>query len=355
MSKITKLPSGAWHTTVYSHTIKENGKEKKKYESITADTKAEVEYRVAEFKRNKKIKKKHPEQMTVKQAIKKYIALSGLLSPTTLHSYETILEHGFQNIMDIPVADLDDEVMQLAINEEAKRKNRDGKTISAKTVKNEWGLVSAALNSVCKMRFNIKLPKIQHHYKQYPEPKDVINAIKGSDIELPCLLAMWLSFSLSEIRGLKCSDIKDGYITINRVMVDVGTAATVKDNAKVETRLRRHKIPPYLKKLIESGEIYQDWQKSHTDGYLVPKTRNMIYGRWQTICKEHNLELSFHDLRHMNASIMLALNVPEKYAMERGGWSTPDVLKSVYQHTFSEERKIVDATVDSYFDKLLEG
>lgn len=32
-------------------------------------------------------------------------------------------------------------------------------------------------------------------------------------------------------------------------------------------------------------------------------------------------------LRHYNASIMLALNVPDKYAMERMGYSTPATLK----------------------------
>jgi hypothetical protein len=30
----------------------------------------------------------------------------------------------------------------------------------------------------------------------------------------------------------------------------------------------------------------------------------------------------FHDLRHLNAAVMLKLSVPDKYALERGGWST---------------------------------
>lgn len=55
----------------------------------------------------------------------------------------------------------------------------------------------------------------------------------------------------------------------------------------------------------------------------------------------------------MNASIMLLLGIPDKYAMERGGWSSNGVLKSVYQHTFSEERKLVDERIDGFFDALL--
>lgn len=46
-----------------------------------------------------------------------------------------------------------------------------------------------------------------------------------------------------------------------------------------------------------------------------------------------------HSLRHTNASIMLSLNTPDKYAMERGGWSSDKTMKQTYQHTMSETRK----------------
>ncbi len=52
---------------------------------------------------------------------------------------------------------------------------------------------------------------------------------------------------------------------------------------------------------------------------------------------------------------MLMLGVPDKYAMERGGWSTTDTLKAVYQHTFSDERKHVDELIDGFFDDILRG
>ena len=57
----------------------------------------------------------------------------------------------------------------------------------------------------------------------------------------------------------------------------------------------------------------------------------------------------------MNASVMLMLGIPDKYAMERGGWSSNGVLKSVYQHTFSAERKLVDERIDGFFNDLLRG
>jgi hypothetical protein len=50
---------------------------------------------------------------------------------------------------------------------------------------------------------------------------------------------------------------------------------------------------------------------------------------------------------------MLALGVPDKYAMERGGWSSPNVIKSVYQHTFTDARQKFDDVIDNYFQNAI--
>ena len=52
---------------------------------------------------------------------------------------------------------------------------------------------------------------------------------------------------------------------------------------------------------------------------------------------------------------MLMLGVPDKYAMERGGWSSPSIMKSVYQHTFTAERQAIDKKIDSYFESALDS
>ena len=49
---------------------------------------------------------------------------------------------------------------------------------------------------------------------------------------------------------------------------------------------------------------------------------------------------------------MAALNIPDLYAMERGGWSNTNTLKAVYQQTFSTERMKYDAVIDDYFNNL---
>ena len=62
--------------------------------------------------------------------------------------------------------------------------------------------------------------------------------------------------------------------------------------------------------------------------------------------------MSFHGLRALNASLMLALGVPDKYAMARGGWSTPAVMKRHYQQTLDAERRRFDEVINGYFENI---
>lgn len=349
MPKARKLKSGAWNIQVYEYTD-ESGK--RHYKSFTAETKAEVEYLVAAYKTHR-IDYPKKSDLTVRQAIDNYIELSEVLSPTTLAAYRKIKQYAFQSIMDEKVSDLTDDKVQTAINIESKRKViQTGKRISAKTVKNEYTLLSSALKNAGRA-FHVKLPSVQKKVKDYPSPETVLQAIQGSSIELPCMLAMWLSFSLSEIRGIMCSSIRGDCVYVDRVLVDVDNVPTLKENAKVETRLRKHQLPPHIKKLIYQQETWKRYNSTGIDELLIDLNASQLRSRWQKICRNNGFELSFHGLRHMNASIMLMLNIPEKYAMERGGWKTPHTMKSVYQHTFSEERQLVDAKINSYFEKML--
>ncbi len=127
-------------------------------------------------------------------------------------------------------------------------------------------------------------------------------------------------------------------------MVNVDGKAITKEIAKNPTRNRKHRIPDYIKSLIEKVD----------DDYIVPMTGAQLYKKWVTLQKENGMSpITFHDLRHLNASVMAILRIPDKYAQERGGWKTDEVMKKVYTQTFPEERVKVDDTVDSYFNNLV--
>lgn len=64
---------------------------------------------------------------------------------------------------------------------------------------------------------------------------------------------------------------------------------------------------------------------------------------------------SLHDLRHYYASILAALNVPVKYAMQRLGHSTPQVTEKVYQHALSAYDQKFNDVVNEHTAHLVGG
>lgn len=360
MPTAKKLPSGSWRCQAFSHyemvTDPKTGAQMKKriYESFTCDDpsragKLEAEKAALEFLETKK---NHTyNKMTLRQAINKYISDSdAVLSPTTIKGYEIIRDNGFQDLMDLRLRDITNDKLKEAVNKESKRpstsKRSKGQPISPKTVANEYGLLTAVLSLYHpKLNTDVKLPAKINNMKELLPPEVIFNVVRGTKIELPVLLAMWLSFTISEIKGLtKSKSIQGDYITIVEVVVHVGGKDISKKQAKEFTRTRRHRIPTYVQQLIDKVQTDQ----------LVTMSGKAVSNMFSRILEKNNLpHISFHDLRHVNASVMAMLKIPDKYAQERGGWKTDAVMKKTYMQTFSDERQRVDNIIDDYFIKQI--
>ena len=342
MARASQLPSGQWRVRV---TDPESGKRI----SITAATEREANYQALEFELGKDRKARIGK--TVGEAIDDYIASKdGVLSPSTIQNYKKIRRVSLQELMDEPIKTLTQKKVQDAINDECKRTSpRTGRKQSPKTIHNMHGLLSAALSMACpELVLHTALPTMPKKMIELPTADRVMEAVKGSDVELPVLLAMWLSFSMSEVRGLTMESIHDGYLVIDKVVIDVDGQPITKKATKAYERTRKHRIPQPIMDLIMQTDAY----KAGT-GQLVSMNRQTLYKHYQKLLEDHGVpKITFHQLRHLNASVMLMLNVPDLYAMERGGWSTDHTMKRVYQHTFNDERKRVDDRIDNYFSKL---
>lgn len=374
MATAKQLPSGSWRCQVYSHSVvvidddgniiyDKNGKPKmrKIKKSFTSNDptrrgKLEAETMANEYLLNRKEvdrKKQQKTEMTLLEAIEKYIDQKSLtLSPSTIRDYDITKRCGFQDIMNIKLKDFDEDVIQDAVNRESRRpsnvRSKNPKPISSKRLHNEYGLLRTVIKKYRKdIDFeSISLPQVPPNFKELVTPDAIFNIVKGTDIELPVLLAAWLSFTMSEIRGLtKSKSIQGEYITIVEVLVRGKNGEIRKEIAKNKYRNRRHEIPEYIKQLIDQvdGDI------------IVPMSASTIYHKWKQLLRKNNLpDITFHDLRHVNASVMALLRIPDKYAQERGGWKTDHIMKSVYQQTFSEERKNVDKIINTYFEERIQ-
>ena len=345
MAKARKLKSGNWNVEVYDYTDAA-GKVHKR--SFTAPTKTKAEFLAAQFK-DARTRRKSPTEMTVKDVVEQYLQLRSVLSPTTTSAYKHCLTNGFSGLLQLKVRTLTNTIVQEHINLESRRISRNGRQVSPKTVKNEWGTIAAALNTVCGLSFNVTLPKVQPKRKLLSPAADVLKAIKGTDVELPCLLSMWRSLRMSELRGLMYSDIQDGILSINRVKVDVDGDVVVKETTKTDSSRRSFPIPEYIMGLIKQDPGYSEYLHGGQDDYLVKLTRMQIYDRWRTICKHNNLNMTLHDLRSMYASIQLnVLKTPDKLVQNAGGWATDSVMKRVYSVAFDEQMLEMHRHMDVY-------
>ncbi len=82
MAKAKKLPSGNWRCLVY---IGKDQDGKRKYESVTAPTKKEAEYKAAEIRLHCESHNTRTENLTLSEGIDKYIASKeNILSPSTI-------------------------------------------------------------------------------------------------------------------------------------------------------------------------------------------------------------------------------------------------------------------------------
>lgn len=325
-----KLPSGAYRVQVMVDGNRV---------SITdSDPKVAIA-KAAAVKAKMEEARRSPRSLTVGEAIDRYIeSKDAVLSPSTVAGYKRIRENALQGIMDVKLPDLTQEKVQREVNKMAKEK-------SPKSVRNAHGLLTAALAEYHPdFVLRTTLPQKQRYDAATPSTEDIkaiIKAARGTAGEIAILLAIWLGLRMSEIRGLKWTDIDGDTLRIRRAIVDEGEKTT-----KTYSSQRDLHIPAYLKELLS--------KEPHDAEYIVNLGRHGIYERFQRVCKAAGVQhYRFHDLRHINASVMLALGVPDKYAMERMGHATNNMLKTVYQHTMESEREKISGQIDAYFSALV--
>lgn len=313
-----------------------------KRKSKQFDTESEALYWAAGLKTNQTEAEKKPANLTVEKAIEKYIEnKSSILSPSTIRGYKGIKENRIKEIKSIKLADLTQEQVQRWVNALAKNH-------SPKTVANAHGLISAILKEYKpSMALHTTLPQKIRPDIQIPSEADlkaIIQTSKGSKYELPIALAVWLGLRQSEIVGLSWDCIDGDILHIKQAIV-VGEDGPQKKGTKTYSGKRSVRIPKHIKNLLDA--------QPKNGSQIIKLSGKAIYSGFSRICKTAGVpHYRFHDLRHSNASVMLAIGVPDKYSMKRMGHATNNMLKTTYQHTIKEKEKEFDDKIDAEFEKL---
>ena len=130
------------------------------------------------------------------------------------------------------------------------------------------------------------------------------------------------------------------------------TKAKVRD-ADGQYQVKPPKTTAGTRKLKMPDKLYNALPPRGEDSESVindsPKALASLYKR---VSKKVGFNYNFYALRHYYASILLLEGVPNKYAMERMGHATDNMLKNVYQHTFRNKQEEIDKTINAAFNKL---
>lgn len=210
--------------------------------------------------------------ITLDKAIDRYIENRvNVLSPSTINGYREIKRNRFKGLMQKKVLDIQVPDLQAAVN-------IDAKTVSAKTIKNALGLVVAVIAEYKKINVKrIKLPQrklTEHTYLDEYGMMELFEAIQGSAVEIPILLAVWLGMRRSEIMGL-CWDSIDfdrAKIFVCRTYVMGANGKYVlREEMKTEASRRTLECPGYILQKLAA------YTPEHREGRVFLMHPNTIY------------------------------------------------------------------------------
>ena len=342
--KAQKLASGRYRAQL---TVGTDSSGKRIVKSFTADEAWLAEKAALDYKARYGIGAA-PQNITVEAALNKYIqSRTNTASPVTIRTYELIRDTRLQSIMKIRICDLRKADVQEAVNIDAAR-------LSEKSLKEAVSLLSSALSLQdieMNLRRKIVFPKARRKKKILPPAERITKIITGTRIELACLLAMWLSLRISEVRGLRFSDIsKDGkWLSVQRSVVYSNGKDIHNDYNKTEESTRTVPLPKSLYDRIMS--------QPHTSGDdpIVPLGYNCIYKGFRKLMADNGYAMNFHALRAVFATTLNSLNIPDRYIQSLGGWSNPTTMHKHYIQTLTAEEQKYQKRVDDFFEGLLKN
>ncbi|MCI1990048.1 MAG: site-specific integrase [Oscillospiraceae bacterium] len=348
MPKAKRLASGNYRALAYDRTV--DGA--RKYKSFTAPTRKEAEFQAAEFeykKKKERLLKNNFGALTFKEAADRYIEnKENVISPSTVRGYKSMLKADYPLMLSVKIDKLAaDDTIQKQMNENAKKH-------SAKSLRNQFGFISAVMR-FCGYYFgkdNVTLKPPEHHPILVPTKADMekIISVLGQDPEIQCpvLLALTCSLRMSEIVDLEVDDVDGNDVLVHGATVRGERGLIHKETNKSKAGYRRDTMPPELARLMEK-RCEQVGQ-----GRLFTLHPSTILERFQRLLVKNGLpKYTIQSLRHCFAATMHALNVPDKYIMEMGGWSTNSVMKNIYQYTFEDETRNIKQKANAYYSKML--
>ena len=353
--KPKRLPSGSWHLHMVLGGECISITRKTKDECIADAQCIKADYLAGKrFQSNRKAVEK-----TLKEIQEEFVkANRPVLSPSTVRSYEAYIKSRWKNwqnrrIKDIKWQDMINEELKAVSPKTAIKKDKPPKTISPKTVKNAWALVSASLKHAGIAVPEIRLAPCPVNDVPFLQPDEILKfceTIKGRPFETAALL-MLHGLRLSEVLGLqwKNIDTERNLISIRGAMARGPDGQTMKTTNKNQTSSRTLPIMiPRLSELLKA-----DKTGKAPDDYIVKTHPSNLYDDVKRACRDAGItETSCHGLRHSFASLCYRIpGVSERQVMQWGGWSNIQTMHKIYIRIAAKDESEAAKAVRNFYLK----
>ena len=331
--KAKKLPSGSWRIQ-----LRLGGRSVSVTELTEKDATKKAALLKAEYLAGK-APVKRDNLPTLEKLLDSYIkAKKAVLSPSTVRGYEAIKRTRFLAYMD---RDPDKINWQRAVGDESR-------LCGAKTLRNAWALVSAALAFNLKPVPPVTLPQVvqdEHPYLEAEQIPPFLDAMRDNPFELPALLGLH-GLRRSEMCALTWADIYDDAIHVRGAVVHDADGKLVKKKEN-KNRSSRRTVPIMIPRLRELLDAVPAGERK---GMILSCHPNSVYKAVNSVCNKAGLPLiGVHGLRHSFASLAHALGVPEAEAMALGGWEDPQTMRKIYTHLDAAARLKSANKISNFF------
>ena len=316
--KPRKLPSGSWNVRVMI--------DGQSYSFTHADKKTVVRM-ASDFADEYRRKMDNP---TLLERMREYVAENTeRLSPSTVRSY-----NGMIRMIEERSPRIANKRLSAITEQDVSDIVRPLRTL--KTKRNYVNFIHACTGKSAGKLTGVSSKRV--HVPTELEVKGLLQIFRNTELEVPIMLAAYGGLRRGEICALRMSDIDGDFVHVSRAVVRDPSGEWVTKDPKTASSVRSVLLPHFVIERIQEQRYITHLLPSQVSNRFWKKQRNLGIPPY-----------CFHSLRHFHASYLHYLNIPDAYIMQRGGWSTPSVMQSIYRHALEDKVTPTDIFAVSAF------
>lgn len=299
------------------------------------------------------------------------------ISVVTIHGYKKSLARilpiiGNKKLKDITPLVLDNMYQKLKIG-------KTGKELGYESMYNLYKVVNVMFNQAIRWEIMDKNPNLKANkpkkirtekcFYDLNQVKKLLDVLDNESLKYKALIVLALDSGArrSEICALRWSDIDfDTRMMSITKSLKVVEGVVDEKTTKTESSIRTIKLSESTINLLKE---YKEWQEAYKKvykrrwtgkdnriftsvdgGYMHPSTCDHIIRK---IVKKYNLDhISFHELRHTCASLLINSGIDPKTVSKRLGHADTSITMEIYTHVFQESKNACADKFDDMMKKL---